>query len=474
MKNKNGKEDQNLSQNANSPKEISKEEFLYEIFGIKSQVTGQHKGNLIKEVIELSSSNLGIKFEFPNRVEQMTLVEKLIELKGNHFPPFVKKFLVGYKHLDSDIFFKIITALESVLMNCCKKLNKPMGDLKKEDLHNIEFYFNVTKNTAVMFYLNKFYSKITPFCKKKNLLNRNGKKESFSHETVNECEKFLVKNGWMESSIKSFRSIIKVFFSWVCSVYKDFDQYTINTIPVWKITIDCLKDYRSYLIGLINKGELSRLTANKKIIDLRHFFSVSVHLGYSLLNMKKISNIQADSYVYRDIPSSNELQKFFNTVIEFSDNQRKDILMYQFMLYLGLRIDEVLRLKWDDINEETKTLVFKGKGEEYHRLPLPSLILSTINELPIKIKKGLVFEKPYFTNQKVSGRHRVFCLLAGTMHFNGLHIFRHTFITKLSEMQKCNPNTLRLLARHKSLNTTSKYLHRSDESLINSVNKIKY
>ncbi|OMF61704.1 hypothetical protein BK139_05095 [Paenibacillus sp. FSL R5-0490] len=106
MKNKNGKENQNLSQNANSPKEISKEEFLYEIFGIKSQVTGQHKGNLIKEVIELSSSNLGIKFEFPNRVEQMTLVEKLIELKGNHFPPFVKKFLVGYKHLDSDIFSK--------------------------------------------------------------------------------------------------------------------------------------------------------------------------------------------------------------------------------------------------------------------------------------------------------------------------------------------------------------------------------
>lgn len=471
-----GKNSKNVTENEISTKDISGEYILFDFLGLNCNHADQNKNQTDKELLEHLVSLFNLNFDVTrNRGKSVSVW--LFQNKTSHFPPFVKTFLQGYIHLDGGVFFELIKSLNNILLNGCKKYKKSMEEITKEELKDTSLYLDVPRNNGILRYLSKFYKTVNPFpgIPLNEILLVEKKPQPFSHPMVHRCERELKRKGWMEKSVfNSFTFPVKRFLSWLCTNYNEFENFTINNIPIWDINVSHLEDYKSYLIGSVIRGEFANITASKHLKNIKHFFSLTCHLGFRLTDMDRVTNIVADEYKYREIPSNEELQNFFDIVIQYSDNLEEELLTYQFMLFLGLRVNEVFNLKYDDLDLENKIMILKGKGGKYSRLPLPQIIIESVSLLPRQKKGQLLFSTPPNSGiNKFKKRHMLYCLISG-IKLEGVHIFRHSFISRLSKITGCTPGDLMLLGRHNDLKTTSKYLHRNNDELKDSVNKINF
>ncbi|MDM5338512.1 site-specific integrase [Fictibacillus enclensis] len=471
----NGKISKNLSENDSSTKQFSAEDLLDELFCINWNPRRENNEHHLKELINQLSALLKLDFPLTQNIEKRTLTEWIIQNDVRPLPKVGREYLLEYKHLNTGTYRKLIKAVLIVLERASKKLRKPILEITFKDLEDPLLFQSITNNTAIHHYLSVFYKRMNPFTMAELKIN-NTKKTKFNHEMIKKLETALRKEGWQENSIKThLTDPVKWFFSWLLNNYVEFDMYLLNNFPAWKIKETHLKEFRSYLMGLVREGELTKNYVSENFKYLKLFFSLSYKLGYRINHMNRIIGIPSEELDSRRIPQNEELQHFFDTVHMYSENYQEEILAYQFMLFLGLRISEVIQLKWKDINLEDPSIIIKGKGGVYSKMPLPAPIIERLQIFSGKQKEGYVLsDNPQKFKANLKNNHKLYCEIAGTEYFRGFHIFRHTFVTKLTEVPNCSPKALRLLARHNSLVTTSNYYHATDEQLETSINKLKY
>lgn len=137
-------------------------------------------------------------------------------------------------------------------------------------------------------------------------------------------------------------------------------------------------------------------------------------------------------------------------------------LIYLLMADAGLRIEEALKLKAEDINERAKIMRVLGKGEKYRIVPkvterLWSLIIAALDERPegyltINKKTG----KPYRDIKKALNRATEAAKIKRHVHH---HLLRHTALTLMAE-GGMSAHALQRIAGHASITTTNKiYTH---------------
>jgi integrase len=133
------------------------------------------------------------------------------------------------------------------------------------------------------------------------------------------------------------------------------------------------------------------------------------------------------------------------------------------------RIDEVLRLKWDDVNFEQKAVKLwtrkrRGGSWEFDWMPM--------NEDLEKVLWGLWQNRKdsewVFTNPLTGNRYfnrfkliRSICRRAGVPKF-GYHAIRHFVASYLVDKKKVSLPVISRLLRHKNLQTTERYLQAID------------
>jgi site-specific recombinase XerD len=152
-----------------------------------------------------------------------------------------------------------------------------------------------------------------------------------------------------------------------------------------------------------------------------------------------------------------------------------------FMLYVssGARRSELFRLKWEtDVDFEREIIRLgsrKGKDRKLKhtwipmapdaRLALEYFHENRVNDeqryVLVSHQKGPHYGKPFSKRQKVLD---MYCALAGVKRF-GYHALRRVYIQTLGESGAVGINQLRMLARHSSLATTSKYSHTPDSAM---------
>jgi integrase len=136
------------------------------------------------------------------------------------------------------------------------------------------------------------------------------------------------------------------------------------------------------------------------------------------------------------------------------------------------RIDEVLRLRWQDVNIDLKSVTLwtrKRKGGEYEadQLPLNDSLYSVLQGRWKARKQDLwVF---YNTKKKTRYIHRPkmmrgICKRA-KIPFYGFHSLRHFMATMLADKAKVSTPVVSTLLRHKNIRTTEIYLHSVNSSL---------
>jgi site-specific recombinase XerD len=132
-----------------------------------------------------------------------------------------------------------------------------------------------------------------------------------------------------------------------------------------------------------------------------------------------------------------------------------------------LRLNEVINLKFGDIDSDRMQLKIRGgKGYKDRYTLLPKALLAKLRDYyrhyrpKTYLFEGQVIGKPYSESSAQA-------ILKQAMHRAGIskcasfHTLRHSFATHLLE-QGTNVRVIQELLGHKSLNTTTVYLHVSN------------
>jgi len=224
-----------------------------------------------------------------------------------------------------------------------------------------------------------------------------------------------------------------------------------------KLSIDQVKDY---LHDAIDRKQVSRSFINQTISAYKLLCVDVLGRDWESINIKR-------PRLSKDLPEvlSKEEVKYLLEVTRNLKHRTALSLGYS----SGLRISEVVQLHKSDIDfDRMQIRVYHGKGSKTRYVPLSAKMVSllqaymrsypTINYLFEGYRKG----EP-FSNRALNSSIIKWSRIAGLTKKVTFHTLRHSYATHLLE-QGIDIKRIQVLLGHKSIRTTSVYLHVQDGS----------
>lgn len=266
----------------------------------------------------------------------------------------------------------------------------------------------------------------------------------------------------MDKYFHSFREMISLrgltdhtltSYSTYIRVYLDYLQNTLHKSPE-EVSWDELRDYIKWLQ---NSRNLSDRTMNGAISQLRFFTMYVLHKPWddTQLPMRRF-----DTYLPY-VPSQEETRLFISTIPDL-----KQQTMVTLMYSSGLRIGEVCRLRYEDVDRKNMRLHIthsKNRNDRYAILSKAALDLLTKYWFECDRPMGYLFpkqcgeDKPidtFFLSRHIHAHED----RLGWERKLTCHSFRHAFGTHLYE-NGADLLTIKHLMGHKSLSSTLIYIH---------------
>lgn len=226
---------------------------------------------------------------------------------------------------------------------------------------------------------------------------------------------------------------------------------------------DNILEYISYMK---NVKKLKYTSINQKISSLIKF-NQDMQDHQVVFNKDRIK-IQEQTTSLATV-SKEEVNKFRQQVLE-GENKRNYAIV-SIMMYAGLRISEVLDVKVDDFNLESKELIVKGKGNKARIVYLNDKI---INALRVYLKEeykenenGYLFVSTRGNRLDNSVVNKLFNKYSDKIT---PHTLRHFFCSRAVEVMSIHE--VATLAGHSNINTTLRYTNATVEEMKNKVNLI--
>ena len=176
-----------------------------------------------------------------------------------------------------------------------------------------------------------------------------------------------------------------------------------------------------------------------------------------------------------EVLTLDEVNTILNTIDLSSPTGQRNRAMLEVLYSCGLRVSELVHLKYPDIYFDEEFIKVEGKGNKQRLVPISQTALAEIKKYLydrhlIKVQKG--FEDTLFLNQRGTGLSRVMVFhiikaqteLAGIKKTISPHTFRHSFATHLLE-GGANLRAIQLMLGHEKITTTELYTHLDREFL---------
>ena len=213
--------------------------------------------------------------------------------------------------------------------------------------------------------------------------------------------------------------------------------------------------------SLLTKG-MEKSTTNRYVALLKRMFNLAIDEGYAETNPAKKVRLfsEADNLKERILSEEEELR-----LIENCCDHMKDIVT--FALNTGMRLGEILRLKWANVDMKTGMIrVEFTKSGKTRIVPMNQTLRTLLSGLR---KRGgeYVFTNPG-SNDRFREIKRSFKTGCRRAEIDGLrfHDLRHTFASRLVR-NNIDIGTVRKLLGHSTLLVTQRYVH-SDETMLRS------
>lgn len=221
-----------------------------------------------------------------------------------------------------------------------------------------------------------------------------------------------------------------------------------------------LSDIKEYI--KLRKGQVKNSTINRELNTIRKLFSVAVSENLILNNpCKDLKYLRIDNPPERYLGKEEQRQ-----LLKVCSEIMQNIII--FALYTGMRENELLSLKWEDINfKENYLIARETKNNEPREIPMSFPVLEVLKKLPRLT--GFVF-----TNPKTMTRYKnVYSNFTRAVERSRIkhitfHQLRHTTASRLNEIG-VDVVTIQRILGHKSIKTTMKYLHNSNKSMVNAM-----
>lgn len=261
------------------------------------------------------------------------------------------------------------------------------------------------------------------------------------------------EQGLSENTLSAYRSDLRIFAKWLA----DKSLLTVENAQI-----------SAFLAYLYQKG-MSNRSAARQLSCLRRFF------GY-LLRENQISRdptalIDAP-YVGHPLPKSlseADVEKLLNAPEVSNALGFRDKTMLELLYATGLRVSELVSLKFENISFRQGVLRVTGKGGKDRLVPIGEEAMSWMEHYMEQTRKGILGERqcPYlFVTHRAGGmtRQAFWHIIKRHARTAGIdkelspHTLRHAFATHLLN-HGADLRVVQLLLGHSDLSTTQIYTH---------------
>lgn len=272
-------------------------------------------------------------------------------------------------------------------------------------------------------------------------------------------------------TVISYENDLIQFFSYLITQYDAPSTDSVKPIMVrsWLALLKSKEDTNGN-----KKEDLNNKSINRKISTLKSFFKYLLKQGE--LTASPMTTIFAPK-ISRGLPSfleEKDIQSYIENAVFKDDHQGKtERLALQLFYNTGMRVAELVNLKYNQIDEHNRQLKILGKGNKERIIPISKELLHEIsiyiNQKPIQTTA----EQVVFVNNNGNALNprTVYGFINKHIKQTGTtiakkspHVLRHTFATHLMN-NGADLNAVKELLGHSSLAATQVYTHNTIEKL---------
>ena len=295
------------------------------------------------------------------------------------------------------------------------------------------------------------------------------KKTALEYEAIVKAELMRGNLGIVENKKKtSMKEAVELYLEYSRNNKRSTENdnaYTNSFLKYFKnididdITPALIEDYKKYLS---NNGKKSKSTINRYLQALSKLFNVAIDNDKMKFNpMQKVKKLKTDNHSIRFLTKEeeklliNKLPKFyFSNIIKAS----KLKIIVKFALKTGARKQEILKLKWDNINFQQRVIeLLVTKSGKKRKIPLAKSLYKILLKLKQYNESEYVFTNPStnkpYEDIKKRFNYAVKCSGIKKIRF---HDLRHTFATRLIE-KGIDIVVVKELLGHADIKTTMMY-----------------
>ncbi len=227
------------------------------------------------------------------------------------------------------------------------------------------------------------------------------------------------------------------------------------------------KDIRQFLVQ--HAHDQSPSSAKNMCWTLRAFSRYLLFQGYTTHDLSSaVPSIRA--WRLTALPeylSMKQIETVLNSCDKASMLGLRDYAILMLLSRLGLRANEVVLLRLDDINWHSGSLMIRGKGRTLVSLPLLSEVGAALSDYLLKArpktKSRSLFVRALAPHSRLASSAAISCIAKSALiraglklQHKGTHIFRHSLATNLLRAG-ASLSEIGQVLRHKSHDTTRIY-----------------
>jgi integrase/recombinase XerC len=229
-------------------------------------------------------------------------------------------------------------------------------------------------------------------------------------------------------------------------------------------------DFRKYFTELNSVQKIEKTTQRRKISSFRTFFKFLYNREMIQVNPSIQMKFPRVRKLLPKNITANEMTRILEPLDNTENYEIRDNCILEVLYSTGMRISELVRLKWEDLDTEFSRAKVLGKGNKERYVffgEKASEFLKMYQLLNGNNSKGIVFLNK---NKKPLTDRGVRYILNEIRKINGIeksispHKFRHSFATDLLDAG-ADIRYVQEMLGHSSLKTTQIYLTVSKERL---------
>lgn len=284
----------------------------------------------------------------------------------------------------------------------------------------------------------------------------------------------LIQQDLAEATINGYLTDLRYFCQWL----EDLHEQPVN------LAIVGVADIRAYRQDLVNRKRQKPATVNRRIQALRRLFAWAQQTGL-------IDSNPTESIRFRRKPPPSQptalTQQEVHALLRVAGQSphglaKRNYALVQLMLQAGLRISEVCRLQYRDLQLRERSgmvTIVDGKGHKEREVPLNATVRRALTGY-LETRDPLQPDEPVFISKRSTpiSIRALQKIIAGLAERAGIervpvtaHTLRHTFARKYLEANPGNLVELATLLGHDSLDTTAIYTKASNERLTEAVER---